>query len=78
MRIKKAMKETFYVTSGKSCRGAAFDFCYNSFMGLITFLWSQKSYLNIMADIEKTISTKVEENYFQRDCEKIVSEKNHL
>ena len=37
MRIKKAMKETFYVTSGKSCRGAAFDFCYNSFMGLITF-----------------------------------------
>ena len=35
-------------------------------------------YLDIMADIEKTISTKVEENYFQRDCEKIVSEKNHL
>ena len=32
-------------------------------------------YLDIMADIEKTISTKVEENYFQSDCEKIVSEK---
>ena len=28
-----------------------------------------------MADMEKTISTKVEENYFQRDFEKIVNEK---
>ena len=32
-------------------------------------------YLDIMADIAKNISTKVEENYFQRDCEKILSEK---
>ena len=30
-----------------------------------------------MADIEKTISTKVEKNYLQRDCEKIVSEKKN-
>jgi hypothetical protein len=53
-------------------------------MGLVTFLWSQKScfclYKIDKAQIEeeKRIPTKADKPPFQGDCVKIVSAKNHL